>query len=134
MDDIHQDVEDVDEHEALRSWSCSPNSCGHHQDRLLSSVEEVCEGGIVLAKLAEEGLFLAIAEARKREILESISPEQHVQLWLDVLRLTIYAYPDPYAENSDIRIRQCCRSLVTSTILPFLSILDWQHLQILPPR
>ena len=82
-----------------------------------------------MTQFVREDLFLAITEARKEEILKQISTPQHVNLWLDLLKLMIYAYPDPYADSLGSRVRWCLKDLITSTVLPFLSVVDWDQLQ-----
>lgn len=125
----HRDVDGVDGNKDLPRSRCSANTCGYRELRLSTAVQDLCKEGIVLIKSVEKDLYLAIAEARKEEVLKEISPRQHGQLWLDLLRLMMYAYPDPYTESFEFRLRQCCRGLIASTILPFLSIVEWQDLQ-----
>ena len=89
-----------------------------------------------LLKMSFEGedLFLGIADTRKEEIWTGLSTEDHVLLWLDLVQLTIYAYPDPYAESYWRRVSWCLGEVISSTVLPFLSVLEWGHLQGFPPR
>lgn len=130
----HRYFDDVDQPEYSSSREHSVSCCAHYELRPSPEVEELSSEGIILLKSAEEGLFLAMVEARKEEVLDKLSPQQHVQLWVDLLQLTIYTYPDPYAEGFDFQVRNSCKKLITSTILPFLSVVDREHLQALTPN
>ncbi|KAL9595848.1 MAG: hypothetical protein Q9219_006190 [cf. Caloplaca sp. 3 TL-2023] len=74
-------------------------------------------------------LFLAIPEFRKEEILKTTSTEQHIALWLDLIKLMIYAYPDPFIESAYPKLRWCFEDLMTTTVLPVLSLVEWDQLE-----
>ena len=118
-----------------RGWPKAQDGVSDGENQMLpSDIEMLCLEGVLSSHLDEEDVFLSIAPSAKEMIWKEASIEDRVLLWLDLLRLTVHAYPDPYAECSWRRIQWCCNEIVTSTILPFLSVLEWNILQTLAPR
>lgn len=92
-------------------------------------MEQYIRDDIISICLDEEDIFLSIATTKKEEISKNITTADRVLLWLDLVTLTIYAFPDPYAESFCQRVQWCLEGVIRSTILPFLSVLQWYQLE-----
>ena len=126
---------DLDQWSLKSGWSETQDGASDVENQTLpSNMELLCHEGILSFHLDGEDVFLSITQCAKEMIWREASIEDRILLWLDLLRLTIHAFPDPYAECSWRRVQWCCNEIVTSTIIPFLSVLEWDILQTLAPR
>ncbi|KAI4131527.1 MAG: hypothetical protein LQ338_001161 [Usnochroma carphineum] len=93
----------IDDSASLR-FSATPH--GRRELSLSSTIRALCKDDVITTQLDGGDLFLVIREVRKAEILKEISSPQLVRLWLDLVRLMIYAYPDP-GLDFELRAGQC---------------------------
>ena len=77
----------------------------------------------------EDVLFLEMDEKSKEQIWKQTSADQRLQAWFDLVKLVIYSYPDVHGEVCWQKVLYSCRTVIESTIIPFLSVLDWAQLR-----
>lgn len=104
-------------------------SLGFKYPKFTLSMEQCLLDDLITTSLDEEDMFLSVATSKKEEIWEKTTIADRVLIWLDLVRLTIYAFPDPYAESFCQRVQWCLEEVISSTVLPFLSVLQWDRLQ-----
>ena len=116
-------------HEIRAHGDVQMTSLGFKYPKFTSSMEQCLRREMVTTSLDEEDTFFSIAMTKKEEVWKSTTIADRVLLWLDLVRLTIYAFPDSYAESFCQRIQWCLEEVISSTVLPFLSVLQWDQLQ-----
>ena len=104
-------------------------SLGFKYPKFTPSMEQCLLDGLILTSLDEEDIFLSIATTKKEEIWKNTTIADRVLIWLDLVRLTIYAFPDAYSEGFYQRVQWCLAEVISSTVLPFLSVLQLDQLQ-----
>lgn len=84
---------------------------------------------VITAQLHEEFLVFELETASKDSIWCQTSEEGRLLLCLDLLKLTIFAFPDLYSESLWQTIQRQCQNVIESTILPLLSVVGWMELK-----
>ena len=97
--------------------------------RLFPNIDNLCQLKIISTELDGEYLFFRMIKATREEIWEQTSTTERLLLWFDLLKLIIHSVPDIYAETSWQNVLRSCKSVIDSTLLPFLSVLEWTHIQ-----
>ena len=97
--------------------------------RLSPSIEHLCQNNVISIEVDGEDLSFRMVESRREEIWEQTRAEDRLLLWFDLLKLTIYSSPDAFAEISWKSILGNCKPVTETTLIPFLSVLEWTHLQ-----
>ena len=104
----------------LLSW----NSCN-----LSPSIKDLCQQNIISIEHDGNDFFFCMVSPMREETWEQTSTQDRLLLWFDLLRLVVYSSPDAYAENFWQKTFRCCKAVIDSTLLPFLSVLEWDHLE-----
>ena len=104
----------------------SPPTNGFH---LSESVQGLIQQEILKVYTEDDWLYIELTEAGKDLVAGSISAEDPTPLLVGLIRLTINSYPAPYIEPLWQVTQQRCREVIDTTIIPFLSVLDWQQLK-----
>ena len=97
--------------------------------RLSPSVERLCQQNIISIEHDEESFFFRMVDSIREEIWEQTSTQDRLLLWFDLLKLIVYSSPDVYAESFWKSIFNAFKPVIDSTLLPFISVLEWTHLQ-----
>ena len=97
--------------------------------RLFPSVEYLCQKNIISIEQDEESFFFRMVDSIREEIWEQTSTQDRLLLWFDLLKLIIYSSPDVYAESFWKSIFNAFKPVIDSTLLPFISVLEWTHVQ-----
>ena len=96
---------------------------------LAPNIEHLCQQNIINTELDGDCCFFRMVSSIREEIWEQTCTQDRLLLWFDLLKLTLYSSPDAYAEIFWEKILLSCKPVIDSTILPFLSVLEWSDLQ-----
>lgn len=96
--------------------------------RFSSSIEALIEQGLISIEHDEEDLSFQMAMSLREEIWKQTSTQDRVLVWFDLLRLVIHSSPDAYAEIFWQTLFHKSKTVIDSTLLPLLSVLEWHHL------
>ena len=97
--------------------------------RLCPNIGHLCQQNIISTELDGEIFFFRMAKSIREQIWEQTCTQDRLLLWFDLLKLIIFSSPDVYAEMFWQVILRSCKPVIDSTLLPFLSVLEWTHLQ-----
>ena len=97
--------------------------------RLSPTIEHLCQQNIISTELDGEDIIFRMAKSIREQIWEQTRTQDRLLLWFDLLKLIIYSSPDVYAEIFWQGILRSCKPVIDSTLLPFLSVLEWTQLQ-----
>ena len=101
----------------LSSWTLSP------------SIRDLCQKSVISTEHDGENFFFCMASSMREKIWEQTSTQDRLLLWFDLLRLVIYSSPDACAEMFWHKTFRSCKAVIESTLLPFLSVLEWEDLE-----
>ena len=101
----------------LSSWKLSP------------SIEDLCRRSVISTEHDGEDVFFCMVSSMREKIWEQTSTQDRLLLWFDLLRLVIYSSPDACAEIFWQQTFRSCKPVIESTLLPFLSVLEWEDLE-----
>lgn len=105
------------------------SSASFHLYQLSDHVKSLCKDGIISAELDQDDyLYLQMNQETKEDVLHQTTDEDHIYILFGLLKLVINTFPDAYAEAFWSRIAAQCRPVIESTVLPFLSVIEWSHL------
>ena len=94
------------------------------------SITQLCLEGIIDFHVEEGTVFLEIAIPCKEDIWKQTCDEDRLYLWFELLNLVIFAFPDAYAESFWKTTQWRLMEVINSTIFPFLSVMEWHHLEL----
>lgn len=114
----------ADSHEGVSSRVARRSS-----PRLSPNIDKLRQLNIISTELDGEHLFFRMIKDTREDIWEQTSTTERLLLWFDLLKLIIHSVPEIYAEISWHNILRSCKPVIDSTILPFLSVLEWTQLQ-----
>ena len=115
--------------DAKRSPIRGKGSCESLIDwRFSSSIEALCEQSLIGIERDGEDLSFHMVMSLREEIWKQTSTQDRLLLWFDLLRLVIHSSPDAYAEIFWQTLFYKSKTVIDSTLLPFLSVLEWNHL------
>ncbi len=97
--------------------------------RLSPNIEHLCQQNIISTEFDGEDIIFRMAKSIREQIWEQMRTQDRLLLWFDLLKLIIYSSPDVYAEIFWHGVVRSCKPVIDSTLLPFLSVLEWTHLQ-----
>lgn len=97
--------------------------------QLSPHIEQLCQRSIISTEFDGKTLFFRMPKSTREEIWEQTWTQDRLLLWFDLLELVVYSSPDVYAEVFWKNIINSVKPVIDSTIVPFLSILEWTHLQ-----
>ena len=89
----------------------------------------LCQQGIISTEREGREVFFRMATSMRDEIWEQTSTHDCLLVWFDLLRLIVFSSPDACAEIFWQDIFHSCKAVIDSTLLPFLSVLRWDHLE-----
>ena len=92
-------------------------------------VQSLFEQRIIYNILDEGLLYFKIAEDWKHSIRRECHVNDHVGVLSDLVKLTIFAFPDMHIEALWQCIRLGLSKIIKSTVLPFLSVIEWQEFE-----
>ena len=98
-------------------------------DSLSPSMQALLKDRAVSVELDQEEMFFTMEQSKKDQIWTQTPTEDRLQTWFDLLKITLYSCPDAFAEPFWFRIMALCRPIIETTIMPFLSVLEWKHLE-----
>lgn len=104
------------------------NSRLHHFG-VSEDVQSLFERSIIYNILDEGLLYFKIAENWKHIIRLECTVNDHVGALSDLVQLIIFAFPDMHTEALWQCIRLGLSKIIKSTVLPFLSVIEWQEFQ-----
>ena len=104
-------------HKRLSDWKLSP------------SIRDLCQQSVISTEHDGENFFFCMVSSMREKIWEQTSTQDRLLLWFDLLRLVIYSSPDACAEVFWREIFRSCKAVIDSTLLPFLSVLEWEDLE-----
>lgn len=84
----------------------------------------------IIHNIVDEGLlYFKIAEDWKQTIRRKCSINDYIGVLSSLLKLTIFAFPDMHTEALWQCIRLGLSKVIKSTLLPFLSVIEWREFQ-----
>lgn len=105
------------------------STAGEFSPQLAPNIEYLCQQDIVETEIDGDNLFFRMAQSVREEIWEQTCTQDRLLLWFDLLKLIIHSSPDIYAEMFWQTILCNCKPVIDSTLLPFLSVIEWPDLQ-----
>ena len=102
--------------ESLVNWKLSP------------SIENLCGQSVIGIQRDGDDFFFQMPSNLREDIWTQTSTQDRLLVWFDLVRLVIYSSPEAYAELFWRNTFLKCKAVIDSTILPFLSVLEWAHL------
>ena len=114
---------------AKRSPVRGKESCESFIDcKFSSSIEALCEQDLISIERDEEGSSFQMKMSLREEIWKQTSTHDRLLVWFDLLKLVIHSSPDAYAEIFWQTLFHKSKTVIDSTVLPFLSVLEWGRL------
>ena len=96
---------------------------------LSKSIQTLCQQKAITVVLDREELFFTMEQSKKDDILMQISTEDRLLICFDLLKLTLFSCPDAFAERFWLSTMAILKPIIDTTIIPFLSVLEWEHLE-----
>ena len=95
---------------------------------LEADIADLVSWNFISVDLLEDYLLLTVHPAVKEALWDQTSIDDRLLVWFDLLKLVVFSFPDMYAEIMWQPLQWQCRSVVRSTVLPFLSVVGWPEL------
>ncbi|KAI9869771.1 MAG: hypothetical protein M1830_005104, partial [Pleopsidium flavum] len=99
-----------------------------HLFRVSEDVQTLFEFNVIEPVFDEGWLYLGVVGSWKDSIRRKCSTSDRVRLLSDLVKLVTFSFPDLYSEMLWQVVRLRSQEIIESTILPFLSVVDWQKL------